>query len=229
MENIKEKIYPCLRTGIKALLFLMLFPRASSGQDFDFQKLNLHVRNDTLLVDVYFSGLFEGEIRKTMLAGIPVQLDLILKISNQENSVIFSRNLSSLISYDVWDEEFQVNTYLKGKKVFTEFSEIKDYFTPLKNLVVSDIDNLHVAGPVTFSVEAMADILTEKESSKLKKWLEKGDVTEEENPTGERDTGFKLDLSRLVSFFFGNRAKTGVFTARATMTNINLKELAGRP
>ena len=229
VNRLLQKRITKVHPGLLILFFLSFLKLSIFAQPFDIERIDLQINSDTLMVDVYFENLFEGEIRKTLLSGIPIQIDLIAQIKTADEITIFTRNISSLVTYDVWEEEFQITTYLGGKQSFLDFADLEDFYTPLKNLEIGNINQINSQPHVSFHLAAIVNLITEKESSKLKKWLESGEATEEDNPTGERDSGFKMNLSQLVSFFFNNQEKSQIFKAEKIIENIKLEQISRRP
>jgi hypothetical protein len=75
-------------------------------------------------------------------------------------------------------------------------------------------------------VESHLTLLTRKQSRRLSDWIQTGEQTEEDLPSDERDTGFRLNLNNLVQFFMGEKDKPEEFFLEASSEKFRLNDLS---
>ncbi|MCB0293068.1 MAG: hypothetical protein KDH97_22635, partial [Calditrichaeota bacterium] len=71
-------------------------------------------------------------------------------------------------------------------------------------------------------------LLSRTQGDKLKEWLLGANETEENLPSQERDTGFKLNLNRLVSLFFNKSEVRASYEGRQKSPAFRVGDLTGK-
>jgi hypothetical protein len=192
--------------------------------------LNLQpfVNNDSLQLDVHYIRLFTGNIKKTLLAGLPILLELKLNLLDFQNKNVHSKKLSGKITYDVWEELFTIEGFDSVGNPLQSLDAVKQFFRNRLKTALLPRRNLKTAEIYQVSAESQVILLTREQSRHLQDWIQSSDQTEEELPTQERDTGFRLNLNNLVQLFMGSRDEQERYVIKASSRRFRLNDLANR-
>jgi hypothetical protein len=110
------------------------------------------------------------------------------------------------ILYDVWSERYRIavngqeqiaSTFAEMEKLCAGFEAEK--FLPLAQLSPQKTYRLRL--------EVAVIPISAKQDQQLRDWLEASDAAEESAPGEDRAAGFRLNLSKLVSFFWGKKER----------------------
>lgn len=183
------------------------------------------LKNDSLKLEVSYRNLFVGNIKKTLLAGLPILIELNLKLIDTGDKVIQSKKMSGKISYDVWEELFNIQGLPSAENSLQRLDEVKNYFSEDLKTGLLPKEYLMSAEEYHISIESRLTLLTGKQSRQLKDWIETGEQTEEDLPSNERDTGFRLNLNNLVQFFMGEKNKPEELLLKASSEKFRLTDL----
>jgi hypothetical protein len=151
---------------------------------------------------------------------------LNLKLIDPGNKVIQSKKMSGKISYDVWEELFNIQGLPSTGNSLQTLDEVRDYFSKRLKTGLLPKEYLMSAEEYHINVESHLTLLTGKQSRRLKDWIETGEQTEEDLPSNERDTGFRLNLNNLVQFFMGKKNKPEKLLLKASSEKFRLTDLA---
>jgi hypothetical protein len=175
------------------------------------------------VVDLSMEDVFQGEIRRTLLAGIPVLVKFSFQLQEKGEMVVLTKSNDGRIIYDVWEESFRLFGIGIQEKNFKELSELQSWFGNLQGLNLAAIKNLSRDKEYRVLVESQIVLLTGKQSQEIKSWLQKSDQTEENLASEERSTGFRLNLNKLIQLFFSGEEKATEYhqIARSGMFTIN--------
>jgi hypothetical protein len=159
-----------------------------------------------LAVSVQLADLFSPKIANTIRSGLPAVVRFDFRLIEEPNREVRQVTRSLRILYDVWSERYHVTangqeqiatTFTEMEKICAGFEDAK--FFPLAPLVPQK----------TYRVRLQVAVIpiSAKQDQQLRDWLEASDATEESVPGEDRATGFRLNLSKLVSFFWGKKER----------------------
>lgn len=211
---------------LTSIYFLNISP--SYAQNDPTLSVHPYLKNDSLKLEISYRNLFSGNIKKTLLAGLPIIVGLNLKLIDTGNKVIQSKKMSGKISYDVWEELFNIQGLPSTENSLQTLDEVEDYFSKRLKTGLLPKEYLMSAEEYHINVESHLTLLTGKQSRRLKDWIETGEQTEEDLPSNERDTGFRLNLNNLVQFFMGKKNKPEELFLKASSEKFRLTDLANR-
>jgi hypothetical protein len=189
---------------------------------------NPFLKNDSLELEIHFSNLFTGSIKKTLLAGLPILLEVNLDLLDSDDHSIHSKKINGRISYDVWEELFKVEGFNSDEKTFQSLGEVQDCFSNELKADLVPKEYLMSAEVYRVDVESQLTLLTRKQSRELEDWIRSSDQTEEDLPTQERDTGFRLNLNKVVQFFVGKGDEQERYNFDASSKQFRLSDLTKR-
>jgi len=217
----------CRLTGNRllwmGLSFLIVLPLW--GQDYRINTILPYLKNDSLMVDIAVLNFPEGKIRKTLLAGIPLDIDLSLILLNSPQRKIAEKVYDGKILYDVWEEHFQVKGLGEANPGFSSLEQLQDWFGNLCCLTLTSFDQMKTGEFYRVKAELKVVILGKKQSQELTSWLQKSDQTEEDIATEDRSTGFRLNLNQLIQLFFSGEGKQEMFRASVLSAKFTVADL----
>lgn len=222
---IDTKLKPSILILI-SIYFLTLSP--TFAQNDPILSVHPYLKNDSLELKISYRNLFAGNIKKTLLAGLPILIELNLKLVDTANKTIQSKKMSGKILYDVWEEIFNIQGLPSTKNSLQTLDEVKNYFSEQLKTGLLPKEYLMSAEEYHIDVESHLTLLTQKQSRHLKDWIQTGEQTEEDLPSNERDTGFRLNLNNLVQFFMGEKNKPEEFFLETSSVKFRLTDLANR-
>jgi hypothetical protein len=212
----------------KYLLILIIFfllPSLINAQDYQISYVLPHLSKDTLKVDLSIKGLFEDKIRKTLLSGLPLILKLDFELVDSEQDIQFTKQVQGQISYDIWEEYFTLRGFNKVEQRFQQISRLENWFGDWRGIKIMTTEKLLDKENYLIKVNSSVILLGRKQSDELDWWLQNSDQTEENLPTQDRTTGFKLNLNRLVKMFFSGEKSPEEYRAFGNSNVFNLFEL----
>lgn len=191
----------CYRT-LLLLIFLLLFTGAymPSRQSPDITVAPL-LENDSLMCEISCPELIIGDVRQTLLSGLPVLLEFIPEITVGETATRRLPSFKYRLTYDIWEDRYRVEGKAQ-EKYFTSLEDLQNYWAPLKNLFLVPTGQFAPEEKILLDIRLKVTLLTRNQGEKLKDWISNAHETEENRPTLDRDTGFKLNLNRFISLFF---------------------------
>jgi len=189
--------------------------------------LSVHpfLKNDSLKLGISYRNLFTGNIEKTLLAGLPILIELNLKVVDSGNKTIQSKKINGKISYDVWEELFNIQGLQSTENFLQTLDDVRNYFSEQLQTGLLPKKYLMSAEEYHIDLESRVTLLTRRQSRQLKDWIQTGEQTEEDLPSNERDTGFRLNLNNLVQFFIGEKNKPEEFFLEASSVKFRLTNL----
>ena len=212
----------------KYLLIFFIFcllPSQIMGQDYQISYVLPHLSNDTLKVDLSIKGLFEDKIRKTLLSGLPLILKINFELEDSELDIQFAKQLQGQIAYDIWEEYFSLRGFNAVEQRFQQLSRLEKWFGDWRGIKIMTTEKLLEKENYLIKVNTSVILLGRKQSDELDWWLQNSDQTEENLPTQDRTTGFKLNLNRLVKMFFSGEKGPEEYRATGSSNAFNLFEL----
>ncbi len=174
----------------------VLSAREAPGLD----SLEIYRSRDSLICRVSAQNLIQGKTRETLLSGLPVLLELTAELRRPGGNAARRVQQKYRLHFDIWENRFS----LTGGGTIRRFAALADLqqawrpFPLLRFPVLEETPD----GPLQIEVSLMIILLSRREAQNLKEWIRNTQETEEDMPSGSRNTGFKLNLNRIISLFF---------------------------
>ncbi len=173
------------------------------------------LENDTLYCRFSCPNLFTGNIRQTLLSGLPVLIELRTGLNTTSGTRLVHRREKYRLRYDIWEDQFLQESATTVER-FRPLEALSRWWNPRENLPVAPLKALPAGTRLVLTVELRVILLTQTQGQQLKDWIISANETEEELPSASRDTGFKLDLMRLFSLLFRRSDVIEQFDVRQT-------------
>ena len=172
-------------------------------------------------------GLFDGAIGETLLSGLPVLIELSVSLDGGNGATQALPLRKYRLSYDIWEDQFLLESARRQRR-FASLDALKQWWNPRDSLALLPLRRLD--GDKTWKVQLHLKVilLSRTQGDKLKEWLLGANETEENLPSQERDTGFKLNLNRLVSLFFNKSEVRASYEGRQKSPAFRVGDLTGK-
>ncbi len=206
-------------------LVLLILSEPVPGQD-SLQITNIHpfIRDDTLVCQFAVSHLFSGSIKQTLLSGLPVLIEMQPSLLSNNNRQLTTPKIKYHLTYDIWEDRFAMES-TENIVNFTSLSSLKKWWNPYQSLPLFSLKKIKDQPSLQISLKLRLILLSSTQSQKLKDWIFNSEETEENTPAMDRDTGFKLNLNRLVSLFLSKGDIAETFTIQVKSTKFDLERL----
>lgn len=195
------------------------------GQEVQVDQVLPYLSDDSLKVDIAVSDLLEDQILKTLLAGLPLQIEIDLVLRNQAQKELARKRYFTRLSYDVWEEKFWVMDFRGKIQEFNDLDTVKRWTRSLSRF--SLVPRGKLKENQLYQVNAALTVILsgEKQEEQLKWWLSNSDPTEEDMASEERSTGFRLNLNQLVRMIFSSEEEPQKYSGTGISEKFNLSDL----
>lgn len=190
---------------IKILLFFLLAGEATAQAPRVVSIVAKPVEQH-LAVSVQLADLFSPKIANTIRSGLPavIRFDFRLVAEPDREARQITRSLRIL--YDVWSERYRIA--VNGQEQITStFAEMEKFCAGFEAEKFLPLAQLSPQKTYRLRLQVAVIPISAKQDQQLRDWLEASDATEESAPGEDRATGFRLNLSKLVSFFWGKKER----------------------
>jgi len=206
-------------------LFLMGMENSALTQTAPTIRIMAYQSNDSLKVKYEFRNLFRGETRKALLAGLPLIFKINYQLQNGEGKEILRGERTLRISYNVWEELFSIQPSRMKKLTFESIDELEQNLSRFNKFTLGLAAAFSDAEFYRINSQVHLMLLSRDQERQLKWWLQNSEETEEELPSRERATGFKLNLNKLIQAFVSRKTQPREFVFSASSSEFKIKQL----
>jgi hypothetical protein len=162
--------------------------------------------NEILTVSGVIHNLFSEKIVGTIQSGLPSMVEIEVKLLDAEGRTKLRRRYLRTISYDIWQERYTVRredtTVVSG-----DFEAVKRLTSRLEHVVLAPKTVLDARTRYAIALRVRVIPISVRQGQKVLDWLREPNQTEEDLASEDRSSGFRLNLSKLVSFFVGGNKR----------------------
>lgn len=159
-----------------------------------------------LAVSVQLADLFSSKIANTIRSGLPAVIRYDFHLIEEPDREVRQIMRSVRILYDVWSERYRIAANGQ-EQIASNFAEMEKICAGLEESRLLPITQLSPQKTYRLRLQVAVIPISAKQDQQLRDWLEASDATEESVPGEDRSTGFHLNLSKLVSFFWGKKER----------------------
>lgn len=182
------------------VLLLLFAGRMLAQNSLEIRDIRPFIRGDSLLCSFAVPDLFSGTIQQTLLSGLPVLIELQPRLLGDNSVEGRLSNMKYQLRYDIWEDRFTMQS-AGGKYTVSSLDALKAWWNPLAELPLLPLSNLKKTSELRLEINLGIILLTRSQGKKMKNWVLNAAETEEDIPSMDRDTGFKLNLNQVVSLF----------------------------
>ncbi len=157
-----------------------------------------------LTVSAVFQNLFSPKIVGTIQSGLPSIVEIEIKLLREGKKSILHKHMSRSISYNIWEERYAIQS--EDTTEFCNELEKAKYLTSRLNgfaLIKSSL--LDPAAHYLIQIRVGIIPISSSQGARITDWLLNPNQTEEDLASEDRASGFKFNLSNLISFFIDGK------------------------
>ena len=200
------------RLAGRGLVFVLLVlagpgwpPVLAAGEAARVTAVTPAVRGGRLVCTVATTGLPGERIASSVRSGLVSSVDFYLDLVRADDgSRVASSRISFQLAFDLWDEIFSVHTD-SSTVYLADLRELADYLAVLPGMPVATLDDLTGLDPQRQLV-LLVDLDLEPIADPDRQRVE--DIIAGSATTGQGGQEAKVDLGRLIRFFYKDRRKT---------------------
>ena len=211
-----------------SICFWLVIPGQLKAGEYRIKEARPFLKNDSLLVSVSFENPFRDDIRKSLLAGLPLLFDCTAVLQEEGGNTFSKKSLGGQIHYDVWEEIFRITGFKRKPIQFENLAALSRWFGQFLSFNFGVRKKPATGRKFRVRIESRLTILTQKQSRQLSDWLRNSNQTEEDLPSQERTTGFKLNLNRIIQLFISHDKKNEEYRASELTPVFQISELDRR-
>ncbi|MDZ7289267.1 MAG: DUF4390 domain-containing protein [candidate division KSB1 bacterium] len=189
--------------NLKILLFLLLVTEATA-QAPRVVSLVAEAGEQHLAVSARLAHLFSPKIVNTIRSGMPAVIRLDFRLVAEPDREVQRLTRALHLSYDLWNERYHLR-FDHREQLVMSFAELEKICSAFEEQQFLPLDRLSSQPTYRLRLQITVIPISAKQDQQFRDWLENSGATEESAPGEERASGFRLNLSKLLSFFLGKK------------------------
>jgi len=214
--------------ALTGVIFLSLLLSAAGARPEDARDIRVDgiepgLKSGYLVASASIHGIFTPRIVGTIQSGLPSVVQIEVQVVSGKKTRA-RRRLLRRITYDIWAERYRIES--EDTVVTTpDFEEVKRITNTLASVRLVARGLLNERDRLKIRVRVQVIPISVRQGKKVLSWLQEADQTEEELASEDRSSGFRFNLSRLVSFFVSGDKKHGNTSPWYTSAEFRISEL----
>jgi hypothetical protein len=185
-------------------LFLLLLSAAAAAQTPRIISVVAKPTADSISVAVQLADIFSPKILNTIRSGLPAVIRFDFRVLEETNQEKLQVMRLLRIVYDVWNDRYRLQ-FNDRAQIVASFAEVEKICVNFEETKLLSKRRLALQKTYRLRLQVAVIPISTKQDQQLRDWLEVADDTEESAPGEDRSTGFRLNVSKLVSFFGGKK------------------------
>jgi hypothetical protein len=199
----RKKFLSLLLTSI----FFFAPVQAGSAPEIKVRKVEPVLRDGKLYVNIRIDNLFTRKVIGTIQSGLPSAVLVEIQLLEKGRRKVAQKQIVQSISYNIWEERYTIVSDSTSEKL-RDFDRALERGSAVENAFIVDARFLQPETTYILKVQVEISPISSLQTQKLSDWLQESDETQSEIVSGERSSGFKFNLSKLVSFLVGGNSKS---------------------
>ncbi len=154
-----------------------------------------------LAVNVQFADLFSPKIVSTIRSGLPAVIRFDFRLVEEPDREIQQMTRFWRIVYDLWSDRYGLQ-FKEHEQFAASFAELEKICANFEEAKLLPLSHLSPQRAYRLRLRIAVIPISAKQDQQLRDWLEASEATEESAPGEDRSSGFRLNLSKLLSFFW---------------------------
>ncbi len=209
-SNFKQKDSDVRKVKKTATWLMFLLAYCSGLQAGDGTRISLvepFFDAGSLHVVVRSENIFNPKISGTINSGLPCLVEVQVELYDHRGRVVRRLVQPFRISYNIWEEKYQLESP-DSTVIFTDFSRLRKHFTLFRSAGIVAQAGLKPSQSYRLRVRIGVAPISSRQSRKLSGWLDSSGKKDQDDITSEeQSSGFRVNVSLLVSWFLGNSKK----------------------
>jgi hypothetical protein len=157
-----------------------------------------------LAVAAQLADLFSPKIISTIRSGLPAVVRFDFRLMEEPNREVQQTTRSLRILYDVWSERYQLS-FNNRQQFVAGFSEVEKICANFEEAKLLPLSRLSPQKTYRLRLQVAVIPISTKQDQQFREWIETSGIPEESSPGEDHASGFRFNLSKLLSFFLGKK------------------------
>jgi hypothetical protein len=180
---------------------------SGDGGEIRVEKIEPGLNRGYLTVSAVFQNLFSPKIIGTIQSGLPSIVEIEVKLLQENKRSILRKSINRSISYNIWEERYSIQSQ-DTTEICYELEKAKDLSSRLDHISLIQTSLLDAAAKYLIQIRVGIIPISSRQGARVADWLLDPNQTEEDLASEDRSSGFKLNLSNLISFFVGGKKRS---------------------
>jgi hypothetical protein len=212
------------------ITILGFFPFSLNAQNSNLKSISPAVHDNSLVVRCRFNNLVSEVMQETLASGMSSSLNFHLQLIQSGKDILWSGSKPVKIQYNVWEKKYTI-VHRRQNKEFTDYIKFHNFLQDSLEFEISAPGNFSNSIKLEIVLIFLPERISERQKKKLDYWIENGSGTRKNSPAGESESGFSINLSRLITMFFDKSEKAKIQQIRSapfTLKSLRNDENASR-
>lgn len=161
------------------------------------------IQNKVLVARLQLGGLLTAPLKETLASGMSSTFSVQVQLIQKENHALDFRRADLQMRFDVWERFYQVK-FDQQKHRFENYEDFADFVSDSLLVKMREASHYNFTQQLQFAVLVGPPAGFESRKSKLSAWLNEEGRSSESSPADETETGFAINISKLIALFLGN-------------------------
>ncbi|MFQ6112784.1 MAG: DUF4390 domain-containing protein [bacterium] len=191
------------------LTFYLDIHKSFAGEEGEIRvdQIEPSLKHGYLAVSAVFQNLFSPKIVGTIQSGLPSIIEIEIKLRRAGKKSVLRKRMNRTISYNIWEERYSIQSE-DTTQVCHELEQAKYLSSHLDHIALIRTSSLDTAARYAIQIRVGIIPISSRQGARVNDWLLDPNQTEEDLASEDRSSGFKLNLSNLISFFVGGRKRS---------------------
>ena len=188
--------------NLKILLLFLATPAAAQSPRV--VSISAAPTGQYLAVSAQLAELFSPKIISTIRSGLPAVIRFDFRLVEEPDREVQQILRSRRILYDLWSERYQID-FNHHQQIVASFSEVEKKCANFEEAELFLLSRLSPQKTYRLRLQVAVIPISTKQDQQFREWIETSGVPEESSPGEDPASGFRFNLSKLLSFFLGKK------------------------
>ena len=175
-------------------------------QEITVTNLQPKIIENQFAISASIENLFSRKIVSTIQSGLSSIVRYEINVTESGGPKIFDKSIVYSISYDIWDERYQVETS-DTTLYFNTFEQVKAYSSTISIRKLFHSGLFDAEKSYYLQIRAQILPISAEQGHKAIEWLRSPQQSDEILVSGGRASGFQLNVDKMLSFFIGRKSR----------------------
>ncbi len=200
------KIWRVLLLSFWAISITHCPGNASDKTEIVVAKIQPEIIEKQFAISASIENLFSRKIVSTIQSGLSSIIRFEINVAESGGPTIFDKSIIYSISYDIWDERYQIEKS-DTTIYFDTFEQATSHGSAISGLKLFHSGLLDAGKIYYIKIRAQILPISAEQGHKAVEWLRNPEQPDEILLSGGRTSGFQLNVDKMLSFFIGRKSR----------------------
>lgn len=194
------------------LLYLLFFTISASllfARDGVIKSLNMRVEHDKLFVVCQFADLIDSGMQQSLASGMSSSLNFHIELRRINGNKLRTIDETVLLRYDIWEKKYRLRIS-NQEMVFKDIEHFKIFLNDSLSFNIGTLKGLSLDKKLQIILTLSPEKISVAQKKKLNYWLTSENETKTGQPSLKEESGFSINLSKLISLFISKEVNSNV-------------------